>query len=141
LIRKTTTSLKGEEIMKKSFFSCALSVILLLAVALIATPATAAGKEMGMKAKAAEMKAAKTVGKMFVMSGKIKGVYPQWGTAVIDCPEGNQIFTVAGPFASNAELLKGGKPAQLEEFKEGESVTVKWKTVPNGHLILMLSAK
>jgi hypothetical protein len=126
--------------MKKSFFWSGMLMVVFMAVALIATPAIAAEKEMGMKPKSVEMKPVKT-GEVYVMSGKLQGVYPQWGTAVIECPVGKQVFTVAGPFAPKAELLKGGKPAQMGAFKEGENVTVKWKAVPDGHLILMLSAK
>jgi hypothetical protein len=60
---------------------------------------------------------------------------------LIDCPEGKQVFTVAGPFAPKATSLIGGKHAQSKDFKAGENVTVKWKAVPGDHLILMLSAK
>jgi hypothetical protein len=77
------------------------------------------------------------------MSGKITTVDLKDNTAVIDCPEGKgkEIFTVAGPIAPEAKLEKGGKAAQLKDFKEGESVTVKWKAVQDGHLILRLAAK
>jgi hypothetical protein len=126
--------------MKKSFFWSGILMVVFLAAALVATQATAAGKGMGMKPKASEMKAVKSGG-VYVMSGKLEGVYPQWNTAVINCPEGKEMFTVAGSLAPKAELRKDGKPAQLQDFKEGESVTVKWKAVPEGHLILMLSAK
>jgi hypothetical protein len=126
--------------MKKSSFLSGVLMVGFLSVSLAATEATAAGKETGMKPNASEMKAVKS-GEVYVMSGKIQGVYPQWDTAVINCREGKEIFTVAGPLAPKAELKKGGKPAQLKDFKEGESVTVKWKAVPEGHLILMLSAK
>jgi hypothetical protein len=126
--------------MKKSFLWSGVFMVVFLAVALIATQATAAGKETGMKPKASEMKPVRS-GAVYVMSGKIKAVDLQYDTAVIDCPEGKRVFTVAGPLAHKADLLKGGKPTQLKDFKEGERVTVKWKAVPDGHLILMLSAK
>jgi hypothetical protein len=115
-------------------------MVIFVSVALVATQATAAGKETGMKAKASAMKAVKS-GEVYVMSGKIQAVDLQAETAVINCPEGKEMFTVAGPLAPKAELTKGGKPAQLKDFKEGENVTVKWKTAPEGHLILMLTAK
>jgi hypothetical protein len=126
--------------MKKSFFLSGILMVVFLAAALVATQATAAGKEMRMKPKASEMKAVKSGG-VYVMSGKVQSVDLQAETAVINCPEGKEMFTVAGPLAPKAELTKGGKPTQLQDFKEGESVTVKWKAVPQGHLILMLSAK
>jgi hypothetical protein len=124
-------------VMKKSIFLAGVLMVVILSVGLVATQAVAAGK---MKPKASEMKAVKS-GEVYAMSGKIKGVYPQWDTAVIECHEGKKVFTVAGPLAPKAELKKGGKPTQLKDFQEGERVTVKWKAVPEGHLILMLSAK
>ena len=113
-----------------------------LSVALVATQATATGKETGVKPKTSEMKGVKS-GEVYVMSGKIKTVDLKDNTAVIDCPAGKskEIFTVAGPLAPDAKLEKGGKAAQMKDFKEGESVTVKWKAVQDGHLILSLSAK
>jgi hypothetical protein len=126
--------------MKKSFFLSAVLMVIFVSLALIATQATAAGKETGMKPKASEMKTVKTGG-VYVMSGKIQAVDLQAETAVINCPEGKEMFTVAGPLAPKAELRKDGKPTQLQDFKEGENVTVKWKAVNDGHLILMLSAK
>jgi hypothetical protein len=126
--------------MKKTVSLGGVLASLLLAVALVATQATAAEKAMGAKSKAPAMKTASS-GPVYVMSGKLQGVYPEWGTAVINCPEGKQIFTVAGSFAPKAKLLIGGKPAQMQDFKAGENVTVKWEAVPGGHLILVLSVK
>jgi hypothetical protein len=126
--------------MKKSFLLSGVSMVVFLSVALVPTEATAAGKETGMKPKASATKAVKS-GEVYVMSGKVKAVDLQYDTAVIDCHEGKKIFTVAGPLAPKAELRKGGKPAHLKDFEEGESVSVKWKAVPEGHLILMLTAK
>ena len=126
--------------MKKSFLWSGVLLVVFLSVALVATQATAAGKETEMKAKASEMKSAKS-NEVYAMSGKIKAMDLQDETAVIECPVGKKMFTVAGPLAPKAELKKGGKPAQLKDFEEGESVNVKWKAVAQGHLILMLTAK
>jgi hypothetical protein len=132
--------LKEEKTMKKKVSVGGVLASLFLMVALIVTQATAAEKAVGATSKATEMKPAAS-GPVYVMSGKLQGVYPQWGTAVINCPEGKQTFTVAGPFAPKAKLSIGGKPEQMKDFKTGENVTVKWEAVPEGHLILMLSAK
>ena len=126
--------------MNRSNFSKGL-IVLFLALALISTQAAAAGKETGMTPKAAETKGAVSSGKVYEMSGKITAVDVADNTAVIECPEGKKMFTVAGPFDSKAVLKKGGKVSKLEDFKAGEQVQVKWKAVPDGHLILMLSAK
>jgi hypothetical protein len=116
-------------------------MVLFLAVALISTQAVAAGKETGTTPKAAETKGAVSSGEVYEMSGKITAIDIKDNTVVIACPEGKKIFTVAGPLDSKAVLKKGGKVSKLEDFKAGEQVHVKWKTVPDGHLILMLSAK
>ena len=132
--------------MKKSVSNIALLVVLFLAVALNGTLAMAAEMKTGMAAKsfakdeAADVKATR-MGEVFLMSGKIQALDLQHDTAVIDCPVGGKIFTVGGPLAPKAVLKKGGKAAQLKDFRQGEAVSVKWKAVPEGHLILMLSAK
>ena len=59
------------------------------------------------------------------------------GKAVV----GEQLFTVGGPLSPDAELKRGGRPAELEDFKVGDRVTVLWKTIETGHLILSLEAR
>jgi len=127
--------------MNRSVFSRGFWMVLFVTVALMATQAAAAGKETGMTPKAAEMKGAVSSGKVYTMSGKITTVDVQDNTAVIECPEGKHMFTVAGPLDSKAVLKKGGKASKLQDFKAGEQVQVQWKAVPDGHLLLMLSAK
>ena len=127
--------------MNRSIFSRGWWVVLFLAVALIGTQAAAAGKEMGMKSKASETKGAVSSGKVYTMSGKITAVDVPDNTAMIECPEGKKMFTVAGALDPKAVLKKGGKASKLQDFKVGEQVEVKWHSGPDGHLILMLSAK
>ncbi|MEJ2164657.1 MAG: hypothetical protein P8X90_03945 [Desulfobacterales bacterium] len=132
--------------MKKVSLFGTICMSLLLAVFMIAPRATAAGKTVMMSEKtykaehAADMQAEK-MGEIFVMSGTLTAAVPEYNTAVIECPVGGQMFTVAGPLAHKAVLKKGGKSVQLQDFKEGEKVKVKWQATENGHLILMLAAK
>jgi hypothetical protein len=127
--------------MSRSIFSKGWWTVLFLALAFIGTHAVATEKEAGMKSKASETKGAMASGKVYTMSGKITAVDVADNTVVIACPEGKKMFTVAGPLDSKALLKKGGKVSKLEDFKAGEQVQVKWKTVSDGHLILMLEAK
>jgi len=129
--------------MKKASLFGTIFVCLLAAVFMVAPQATAADtmSQKTYKAEhAADMKAEKT-GEIFVMAGNVKAAEPQYNTAVVECPVGGQMFTVAGPLAQRAVLKKGGKSAQLKDFKEGEHVRVKWQATEKGHLILMLAAK
>ena len=135
-----------EKVMKKVSLFGTICMSLLAAVFMVAPRAMAAGKTVTMSAKtfksehAADTKAEK-MGEVFVMSGKVKAAEAQYHTAVVECPVKGQMFTVAGPLAPNAVLKKGGKSAQLNDFKEGEHVQVKWQATKSGHLILMLAAK
>lgn len=121
-------------------------VVVFLILAWIAGPAAAAQAQTGMSPKAferdhqADMQAVKT-GKVFVMTGKITAVDPQYQTVVIDCPRSGGAFTVGGPLAAKAQLRRGGKTARLGDFSAGDPVSVKWKATPNGHLILTLNGK
>ena len=132
--------------MKKVSLFGTIGMSLLVAVFMVAPRAMAAGKTVIMSEKtfkaehAADTKAEK-VSEVFVMSGKVKAAEPQYNTAVVECPVGGQMFTVAGPLAPQAVLKKGGESTQLENFKEGDHVQVKWQATKNGHLILMLAAK
>ncbi len=127
--------------MNRSILSRGWRVVLFLTMALIGTPAAAAEKETGMTPKATETKGAVSSGKVHVMSGKITAIDVADSTAVIAYPEGKKIVTVAGPLDPKAVLKKGGRFSRLEDFRAGEQVQVKWKTVSNGHRILMLAAK
>lgn len=132
--------------MKKAFLCGTICVSLIVAVFVAAPWATAADKADMMSKKqyksahAADMRAMQK-NKIFVMSGTLTAAVPQYNTAVIECPVGGQMFTVAGPLAQKAVLKKGGKSVQLGDFKEGEKIKVKWQATEDGHLILMLAAK
>jgi hypothetical protein len=48
------------------------------------------------------------------------------------------MFTVGGPLAPDAVIKKGKNPAELSDFKIGDTVIVKWTATEKGHLILFL---
>jgi len=76
---------------------------------------------------------------VYEMRGKISAVEPTEHTVVIEVPmEDGKLFTVGGPLAANATVRKGGHGATLADFSPGEEVTVKWKSIKTGHLILIL---
>lgn len=79
------------------------------------------------------------------MVGEITAIDLMNKTVVVEVPVGKtafgeQLFTVGGPLASDAELIKGSRSAKLGDFKVGDRVTVKWKPIETGHLILSLQA-
>ena len=119
---------------------------LLMALFMVAPSAMASGNMANMSAKtyqaehAADMKAQK-MGERFAMAGTVKAIDSEYNTAVVECPLGGQTFTVAGPLAPKADLVIGGKTAQLKNFTQGEHVHVKWQATENGHLIHNLTAK
>ena len=89
---------------------------------------------------AAQSSASKEVIKMV---GEITAIDFINNTVVVEVPVGKtmhekRLFTVGGPLASDAELIKESGSANLEDFKVGDRVTVKWKTIDTGHLILSL---
>lgn len=132
--------------MKRLSLFGTVGIAALMALVMIAPRATASDKKGSMSAKtfqeehATDMRDQK-MGKVFTMSGTLKAAEPQYNTAVVECPVGGQLFTVAGPLAPKVVLKKGGKSAQLSDFKAGEEVKVKWQATEKGHLILMLSEK
>jgi len=73
--------------------------------------------------------------KMYKMSGKITDVSPQHNTVVVEVPMGKEMFTVAGPLASDAKLIKKGREAQLSDFQTGERATVTFHSNRKGHVI------
>jgi hypothetical protein len=76
---------------------------------------------------------------VYNMKGKISAVEPANNTVVVQVPmKDGEIFTVGGPLAPDAIIRQGGRTATLADFFPGEEVTVKWKPVETGHLILML---
>jgi len=53
----------------------------------------------------------------------------------------SKTFTVGGPLASDAELVKDNQAVGLNDFNVGEQVTVKWHSTPRGHVIDRLISK
>ncbi len=79
------------------------------------------------------------------MVGEITAIDSMHKTVVVQVPIGKtafeeQHFTVGGPLTPDTELMKGSRPAKLEDFKVGDRVTVKWKPIETGHLILSLQS-
>ncbi|MBW1691373.1 MAG: hypothetical protein JRI71_11520 [Deltaproteobacteria bacterium] len=79
------------------------------------------------------------------MVGEITAIDLTHRTVVVEVPVGKavfgeQLFTVGGPLSHDAELKRGGRSAKLEDFHIGDRVTVLWKTIETGHLILSLKA-
>ncbi|MFW6115292.1 MAG: hypothetical protein ACOC6E_03240 [Thermodesulfobacteriota bacterium] len=77
------------------------------------------------------------------MVGKIAAIDFMHRTVVVEVPVGKaafeeQLFTVGGPLSHDAELKRGGSSAKLEDFSVGDQVTVLWKTIDTGHLLLSL---
>jgi hypothetical protein len=79
--------------------------------------------------------------KVYLMTGEVSGIDMAYNTVVIEVPLGSQMFTVGGPLDPNATLTKAGRPASLKDFKVGETVKVKWRSTPEGHVIEALSVR
>lgn len=77
--------------------------------------------------------------KAYLMTGKVAGIDTAYNTVVIEVPLESQMFTVGGPLDPNAALTKDGESASLKDFKVGETVKVKWRSTPEGHVIEALS--
>lgn len=71
----------------------------------------------------------------FKMSGEITYVNMQHNTVVIEVPMGKEMFTVAGPLAGDAKVMKNGRNAELSDFQVGEKATVTFHSNPQGHVI------
>jgi hypothetical protein len=80
-------------------------------------------------------------GNSYLMTGKISGIDLAYDTIVIEVPMVSKTFTVGGPLAGDAVLLKNNQTAGLGDFNVGEQVTVKWHSTPQGHVIDRLVAK
>ncbi|MBT8331437.1 MAG: hypothetical protein KJP06_03815 [Deltaproteobacteria bacterium] len=74
-------------------------------------------------------------GKVHQVTGEISGINLAHSTVVVQVPVESQIFTVGGPLDSDATLTRNGSPADLKDFKVGETATVRWRSTPNGHVI------
>ena len=73
-------------------------------------------------------------GKVHSLRGEISGINLTHSTVVVQAPVGSQMFTVGGPLDPDATLSRNGSPADLKDFKVGETVTVRWRSTPNGHV-------
>ena len=76
--------------------------------------------------------------KIYKMKGTITAIELVYQTVVVEVPMGKRMFTVGGPLATDAVVKKGKNRAELNDFKIGDSVIVKWKVTEKGHLILFL---
>ena len=79
--------------------------------------------------------------KVYLMTGEVSGIDTTFKTVVIEVPLGEQMFTVGGPLDPNATLTKDGRSVSLKDFKVGDTVKVKWRSTPEGHVIEALSAR
>jgi hypothetical protein len=75
------------------------------------------------------------LGQAYKMTGKISVINLSDQIVVIEVPLGSQIFTVAGPLASDARLTRDNQPAELKDFNIGETVTVIFHSTDKGHVI------
>jgi hypothetical protein len=80
-------------------------------------------------------------GNTYLMTGKISAIDLAYNTVVIEVPMVSKTFTVGGPLAPDAMVIKDDQPTGLDDFKIGEQVTVKWHSTPQGHVIDRLVAK
>ncbi|UCD80930.1 MAG: hypothetical protein JSW26_05740 [Desulfobacterales bacterium] len=80
-------------------------------------------------------------GQAYIMTGKISAIDQSYKTVVIEVPLASKMFTVAGPLAADAKLIKDNQRVGLDDFKIGERVTVKWHSTPQGHIIDRLVLK
>jgi hypothetical protein len=80
-------------------------------------------------------------GKTYLMTGKITGIDLAYDTVVVEVPMVSKTFTVGGPLASDARMIKNDQTASLDDFNVGEQVTVKWHSTPQGHVIDRLVTK
>lgn len=80
-------------------------------------------------------------GNTYLMTGKISAINLAYDTVVIEVPMQSKSFTVGGPLASDARVIKDNQAASLDDFQVGEQVTVKWHSTPQGHVIDRLVAR
>jgi hypothetical protein len=79
--------------------------------------------------------------RMAPVTGTISAIEPAAQTVVIEFPQGQQKFTVGGPFSPQAVVKKGGKTAHLEDFHVGDQVRASWLHTANGHEMSHLEAR
>ena len=73
--------------------------------------------------------------------GTISGIDLNHDTIVVEVPVRGDQMTVGGPLVKGAKLMKNGQPVQLKDFKDGESVWVKWQYTKTGLYILDVTKK
>jgi len=82
-----------------------------------------------------------SAGPVYQMKGEAAAVDLEHNTVVVEVPvKGGQMLTVGGPLSSEALLQKGGRKADLADFKVGDQVWVKWRLTDKTHVILSLKA-
>jgi hypothetical protein len=82
-----------------------------------------------------------TIGaKTYLMTGKITAIDLAYDTVVIEVPMQSKTFTVGGPLASDAKMIKNDQTAMLDDFNVGDRVMVTWHSTPDGHVIDRLAA-
>jgi len=79
--------------------------------------------------------------RLYRMVGDITAIDLDYNTVVIEVPLEGKLFTVGGPLSHDAILKKGNLSVDLVDFMAGDRVTVEWKPIEQGHLILLLQAK
>jgi len=79
--------------------------------------------------------------KTYKMSGEVTGVNTQHNTVVVEVPMGKETFTVAGPLASDAKIMKNGRSAELSDFQTGDKATVTFHSGMQGHVIDALTSR
>lgn len=73
--------------------------------------------------------------------GEIVAIETVPGTVVVEVPDGDQLYTVAGPVTPNAILLRNREPALLSDFRIGDLVNIRWLTTEQGHRITLLNGR
>ena len=71
----------------------------------------------------------------YKMTGKITAIDLNYQTIVVEVPLENQRFTVGGPLAPDAKLMKNDQSAKLSDFSVNEKVTVIFHSTDQGHVI------
>jgi hypothetical protein len=84
---------------------------------------------------------ASAASEVYTNRGVLASISLDYETIVVEVPVENGSMTVGGPLVEGAGLKRDGRRATLEDFREGEEVTVDWRYTESGHRILGLYAK
>jgi hypothetical protein len=83
---------------------------------------------------------AEAASEVYTNTGTLASISLDYETVVVEVPVKDRSMTVGGPLVESAEVKRGGRPAALKDFREGEKVTVDWRYTESGHRILGLHA-